>query len=156
MLKSFVFTHCAVESRSNNLYFKRWFILCRLVMWQIENAVKDVLALDIDSGFRCKGGPCTCPFTIWTGHFPPSGLTSHRKSCQASYCSRSISVDSAEAERACPSAGDNGLLLVCFQLPNIPCSLYDNVQYRMSSFLRSRPLGSKRCVRFREGESLQA
>ena len=31
-------------------------------MWQIENAVKDVLALDIDSGFRCKGGACTCPF----------------------------------------------------------------------------------------------
>ncbi|MCZ6547248.1 MAG: NAD(P)-dependent oxidoreductase [Deltaproteobacteria bacterium] len=30
-------------------------------MWQIENAVTDVLALDIDSGFRCKGGPCTCP-----------------------------------------------------------------------------------------------
>ncbi len=30
-------------------------------MWQIENAVKDVLALDIDSGFPCKGGPCTCP-----------------------------------------------------------------------------------------------
>ncbi len=30
-------------------------------MGQIENAVKDVLALDIDSGFRCKGGPCTCP-----------------------------------------------------------------------------------------------
>lgn len=39
------FTHCAVESRSNNLYFKRWFILCRLVMWQIENAVTEVLAL---------------------------------------------------------------------------------------------------------------
>jgi len=33
-------------------------------MWQIENAVKDVLALDIDSGFRCKGGPCTCPIRI--------------------------------------------------------------------------------------------
>jgi len=45
MLKSFVFTHCAVESRSNNPYFKRWFILGRLVMWQIENAVTDVLAL---------------------------------------------------------------------------------------------------------------
>ena len=49
MLKSFVFTNCAVESRNNNLYFKRWFILCRLVMWQIKNAVTDVLALDIDS-----------------------------------------------------------------------------------------------------------
>ncbi len=33
-------------------------------MWQIENAVKDVLALDIDSGFRCKGGPCTCPLMV--------------------------------------------------------------------------------------------
>ena len=61
MLKSFVFTNCAVESRSNNLYFKRWFILCRLVMWQIKNAVTDVLALDIDSGFLCNGRPCTCP-----------------------------------------------------------------------------------------------
>ena len=33
----------------------------RLVMWQIENAVTDVLALDIDSGFLCNGRPCTCP-----------------------------------------------------------------------------------------------
>ncbi len=39
------FTHCAVESHKNNLYLKRWFILCRLVMWQIENAVTEVLAL---------------------------------------------------------------------------------------------------------------
>ena len=31
-------------------------------MWQIENAVREVLALDIDSGFRCKEGACTCPF----------------------------------------------------------------------------------------------
>ncbi len=61
MLKSFVFTHCAVESRSNNPYFKRWFILCRLVMGQVENAVTAVLALDIDSGFLCNGRPCTCP-----------------------------------------------------------------------------------------------
>ena len=30
-------------------------------MWQIENAVREVLALDIDSGFRCKEGACTCP-----------------------------------------------------------------------------------------------
>lgn len=45
MLKSFVFTHCAVESRRNNLYFKRWLILCRLVMWQIENAVRTSLHL---------------------------------------------------------------------------------------------------------------
>ena len=63
MLKSFVFTHCAVESHSNNLYFKKWFILCRLVMWQIENAVTKALALDIDSGFLCNGCACTCPIT---------------------------------------------------------------------------------------------
>jgi len=30
-------------------------------MWQIENAVTDVLALDIDSRFLCNGRPCTCP-----------------------------------------------------------------------------------------------
>ncbi len=41
-------------------------------MWQIENAVKDVLALDIDSGFRRKGGPCTCPFRAC-----PSGTSEH-------------------------------------------------------------------------------
>jgi len=42
-------------------------------MWQIENAVTDVLALDIDSGFLCNGRPCTCPvrdiafgFLLWT------------------------------------------------------------------------------------------
>ncbi|MDP2606396.1 MAG: hypothetical protein Q8S00_27965, partial [Deltaproteobacteria bacterium] len=47
-----------------NLYFKRWFILCPVVMWQIENAVTDVLALDIDSGFLCNGRPCTCPVML--------------------------------------------------------------------------------------------
>ncbi len=39
-------------------------------MWQIENTVTDVLALDIDSRFLCNGRPCTCPLT--------AGFTSFR------------------------------------------------------------------------------
>jgi len=36
-------------------------------MWQIENAVTDVLALDIDSRFLCNGRPCTCPVSYSEG-----------------------------------------------------------------------------------------
>ena len=52
-----------------------------------------------------------------------------------------------------PSAGDNRLLLVCFGVLNLSCSLYEKVQYRMSPFFGADPLGHKY---FSEGSEIEA
>jgi len=114
MLKSFVFTHCAVESHSNNLYLKRWFILFRLVMWQIENAVTDVLALAIDSGFICNGGPCTCPLI---GGITRGNISAIRSSTEDGYDSRRTWQRTSSAES---SNQADSCLLMEFALPVLP------------------------------------
>ena len=71
MLKSFVFTHCAVESRSNNLYFKSR-SLCTLVMMaalkMLTREVCHLTSQDFDCKDRCLHfqGPHAQPDTI--GH----------------------------------------------------------------------------------------
>ena len=65
-------------------------------------------------------------------------------------------VGAEVADGACPSAGDNGLLLVCFQLLTLSSSFYDNVQYRMSPFFGADPPRPQTVGAHPRGRSLEA
>ncbi len=73
------------------------------------------------------------------------------------YVSTAKSVGLEEAEGACPSAGANRFLLVCFQVLNLTCLF--SLRTFVSDVSRSSeqtPLGCERCLRFREGGRLEA